>query len=147
MDVLGFVFPLSWILFQVDVLGKTLERFLQLVGKLVEVRCELLLLVLLAFTPVIVRKLVDKRFEDQVDDGVQGIYGVFADLTKKHLVVTAVGLNDFLALGVSEEVTTFAIEFDLLTVGDEELLRIVEILDISGLVDLVRNLIVHKNTI
>jgi hypothetical protein len=77
MDVLGLVLPLGWVLLQVDVLGQTLECLLQLVGELVEVRGELLLLLVLAFTPVGITQLIDKWLEDLVDDGVQRVNEVF----------------------------------------------------------------------
>jgi hypothetical protein len=137
----------SWVLFQIDVLGETFERFFQLIGKLIEVRSELLLLIFFTFTPVIITELVNKRFEDLVDDGVQGVNGVFADLTKKYLVVTASRLNDFFALRCSsEEVTPLTVKLDFLSIRDEELFGTVEVLNISRVVDLVRNLKVHKDT-
>jgi hypothetical protein len=87
-------------------------------------------LVFLAFAPLI--ELIYEWFENAVDDGVQRINGVFTDLTKQNLVVTGVGLvHLFTSLKVSEEVAPLAIELDLLTVGDEELLWTVEVLDIS----------------
>lgn len=70
MDVLGLVFPLWWVLFEVDVLRERLEGLFKLVGELLKVRRELILLVFLAFTPVIVTKLFNKWLEDLVDDGV-----------------------------------------------------------------------------
>ena len=131
MDILGLVFPLWWVLLEIDVLRERLEGLFQLVGELLKVGRELLLLFFLAFTPVIVSKLVNKWLEDLVDDGVQGVNGVFTDLTEKNSAVVLVGFVDLFSLVVSEEIAPLAAKFDLLTVGDKELLRTVEVLDIS----------------
>jgi hypothetical protein len=69
-------------------LGERLESLFQLVSKLVKVRGELLSLVILAFAPVI--NLVNKWLENLVNDGVQGIYGVFANLSKKDSAISRV---------------------------------------------------------
>jgi hypothetical protein len=69
-------------------LGERLESLFQLVSKLVKVRGELLSLVILAFAPVI--NLVNKWLENLVNDGVQGINGVFANLSKKDSAISRV---------------------------------------------------------
>jgi hypothetical protein len=148
VDVLGFLFPLSWILLEIDVLAERLKCLFQLVSELLEVRGELLLLLVLAFAPVIISKLVNKWLEDLIDDGVQGVNRVFTDLTKEHAVVTLVGFIDFFAwFNVSKEIASLAVKLDLLSVGDEELLWAVEVLDVSGVVHLVWYLIVNKDTV
>lgn len=69
-------------------MGERLESLFQLVSKLVKVRGELLSLVILAFAPVI--NLVNKWLENLVNDGVQGINGVFANLSKKDSAISRV---------------------------------------------------------
>jgi hypothetical protein len=101
MNIFGLVFPFSIKVIKLDVLGETFERFFELIGKFVEVRGKLLLLVLFALAPIVIAKLVNKWFENLVDDGVQRVNGVFTDLTKKDLIVTGIGLVDLLALGIS----------------------------------------------
>ena len=148
MDVFGFLFPLCWVLLKIDVLAERLECLFQLVSELLEVRGELLLLLVLAFAPVIITKLVDKWLEDLIDDSVQGVNRVFTDLTEEHGVVTLVGFVDLFAwFNVSKEIASLAVKLDLLSVGDEELLWAVEVLDVSGVVHLVWYLIVNKDTV
>jgi hypothetical protein len=73
---------------------------------------------------------------------------VFTNLTKENLVVRLVGFIDLFAwFNVSKEVTTLASKFCLLTIRYKELLRTVEVLDISGIVHLVWYLIVNKDTV
>jgi hypothetical protein len=148
MDIFSFLLPLWWILLEVDVLRKRFESLFELVSELLEVRGELLLLFILAFAPVIITKLVNKWLEDLVDNSVQGVNGVFTDLTEKNLVVGHVGFIDFFAwFDVSKEVTSLTSKLSLLTIRNEEFLRTVEVLDISRIVHLVWYLIVNEDTV
>jgi len=57
---------------------------------------------------------------------------VFTDLTEKNCVIRGVLFFDFFTwLEVSKEVAPLAIELCLLSIGNEELLWTVEVLDIS----------------
>ena len=87
MDVPGFLFPLWWIFLEVDVLRERFESLFHFASELLEVRSELLLLFILAFSPFSIIKLVNEWFENQVDDAVQGEDIVFTDLTEKDCVV------------------------------------------------------------
>jgi hypothetical protein len=70
VNIFGFLLPLWWILLKIDVLGKRFESLFELVSEFLEVGCELLLLFILAFAPVIITKLVNKWLEDLVDNCV-----------------------------------------------------------------------------
>lgn len=73
---------------------------------------------------------------------------MFTNLTEQNVNIVSVGFVNLLtSFEVSEEIAPLAGELDLLTIGDEEFLRTVQVLDISRLVDLVRNLVVNKNTV
>jgi len=73
---------------------------------------------------------------------------VFTNLTEQNVNIVSVRFVNLLtSLEVPKEIAPLAGELDLLTVGDEELLWTVQVLDISGLVDLVRNLVVNENTV
>jgi len=105
-------------------------------------------LIVLAFTPVIITKLVNKWLEDLIDDSVQGINGVFTDLTEQNLVVGHICFIDLFAwFDVSKEVTSLTGQLGLLSVLNEELLWLIEVLDISRIIYLVWHLIVNKDTI
>lgn len=56
---------------------------------------------------------------------------MFTDLTEKDSAVVLVAFVDLSSLVVSKEIAPLAAKFDLLTIGDKELLRTVEVLDIS----------------
>jgi len=76
VDIFDLVFP-SWIVWvQSDVVGQALQRLSQLNAETVEDLGELLLLLVGAFTPVVLAQLVDHRLVDLVDDRVQGRYRV-----------------------------------------------------------------------
>mgnify|MGYP006086006217 CR=1 FL=1 len=73
---------------------------------------------------------------------------MFTNLTEQNVNIVSVRFVNLLtSLEVPKEIAPLAGELDLLTVGDEELLWTVQVLDISGLVDLVRNLVVNENTV
>jgi hypothetical protein len=73
---------------------------------------------------------------------------VFTDLTEEHRVIALICFIDLFAwFNVSEEITSLAIKLDLLSVGDEELLWAVEVLDISGVIHLVWYLIVNEDAV
>lgn len=71
LDVLDLVVVLAIILLQHDVALDTLQGVLQFEGELIEHLCELLLLLLFAYTPVGRLKAVNEWLEDVVDDDVQ----------------------------------------------------------------------------
>lgn len=73
---------------------------------------------------------------------------MFTNLTKEHCVVALVCFIDLFAwFNVSKEIASLAIKLDLLSVGDEELLWAVEVLDVSGVIHLVWNLIVNEDAV
>ena len=73
---------------------------------------------------------------------------MFTDLTEQYVVIGRVCFVDFLTrLGGSKEIATFAVKLGLLSVVDIELLWTVQVLDISRIVDLVRDLVVNENAV
>jgi hypothetical protein len=118
---LGVILPSSIILFKTDVVLERFKSFFKLVGKLIEDREELLLLVIFDLFPVVFIKLVNKWLVDLVDDGVQRSDSVFGDLTEKNIIVISRSLGNIFGIiwvivGVSDKVETFTLQLDLLTV-------------------------------
>ena len=71
MNVLDLIFPFWRIWIKSDVALETFQGLLELIGELVEERCELLLLLFLTDTPVCDFEMVDEWLVDLVDDRVE----------------------------------------------------------------------------
>ena len=73
---------------------------------------------------------------------------MFTNLTKQDINIVCVCFVYFLtSFKVSKEIAPLAAKFNLLTIGDEEFLWTVQVLNIIRLVDLVRYLVVNENTV
>lgn len=77
LDVSGFVFPLSLVLFQVNIVLETSQSLFQFGSELVKDLLELLFLFLLALTPVVIVQGTDEWFIDRINNGVEGVNGMF----------------------------------------------------------------------
>ena len=145
MDVLGLTLPFAIVLLKIDVVLKGLQGLSKFVGELVKDGRELLLVLIVTETPLIMS--INEWFVDLVDNGVERSDGVFRDLTEQDIIVVGSLLVDGSVInGVSDEVNTFALELDFLTVGDLELLVASNVDDFTRLSNLVRSLIVNENS-
>jgi len=121
VDILGLLLPLAVVLLKVDVVLKGLQGLSEFVSELVEDSGELLLVLIVTETPLIMS--INQWFVDLIDNGVEGSNGMLRDLTEQDIVVIGTLLVDRSIVGsVSKEVNTFALELNLLTISDMELL-------------------------
>jgi len=121
VDILGLLLPLAVVLLKVDVVLKGLQGLSEFVSELVEHSGELLLVLIVTETPLIMS--INQWFVDLIDNGVEGSNGMLRDLTEQDIVVIGTLLVDRSIVGsVSKEVNTFALELNLLTISDMELL-------------------------
>lgn len=145
VDVLGFLLPFTVVLLKVDVVLKGLQGLSELVSELVEDSGELLLVLVVAETPLIMS--INQWFVDLVDNGVEGSNGMLRDLTEQDIIVIGTLLVDWSVIGsVSKEVNTFTLELNLLTISDLELLVASGLYNLAGLGDLVWGLMVDENS-
>jgi hypothetical protein len=149
--VLDLRFERGWVLLESDVLTQTVQSLSELFGESSELVGEFLLLLIGDLVaPVAVVHLLNHWLVDVVDQEVQGVDGMFGDLSKDNISALVEADVDWLALtSGSDEVASLALELDLLSVRDEEFsVALMVVLDLTGLiVDLVDTLVVDEDSV
>ena len=143
--VFDLIVPFSVILIESYVRLETFQGFSKLVGELIKDRNEFFFLFILALTPVCNIKFIDERLVDLVDDGVQRCNSLLRYLTKQYLIVIlAVGVYRLSWWKSPEKIQSLPFKFYFFTVSYKKFLVTPMFNYISGVGDLVWNLIVNK---